>query len=44
MASTQVYQVHIIHLSMFDMQDMKIKFHTTYSNIIDENQAGLIHI
>jgi len=30
--STQVYQVHLIQQSMFDMQDMKIKFYTTYSN------------
>jgi len=32
--STQVYPVHIIQQSMFDMQDMKIKFHTTHSNNI----------
>jgi len=32
MFSTQIYPVHIIQQSVFEMQDMKMKFHTAYSN------------
>jgi len=43
MVSTQVYPVHIIQQSIFDMQDMKIKFHTTYSNdMVKINDRNLL--